>query len=101
MKNSNNRRKIKKLEISKKKKNPRTQSQIGLNSRVKDKIRKLYKLLREQDKKCWLIGDRCIDLLDNEGLSLGQIANLTNYSKTRISHFHLIQLSLVQYAYTA
>ncbi|HNT34280.1 MAG TPA: DNA methyltransferase [bacterium] len=38
---------------------------------------------------CWEIGDLCIELLDEHRLSLGQIAQFTDYSRTRVSHFHL------------
>ena len=84
MKKTSKEWKTKNLRISKAEK----QTQGRLNLIVRGKVKELCKLLKEQDKKCWLIGDLCIDLLDNERLSLGQIAQLTNYSKTRISHFH-------------
>ena len=85
MKKSDKRLKIAELGNSKNSKN----AGLSLKPRVRNKIHRLFKLLREQDTKCWAIGDMCIDLLDNDKLSLGQIANLTNYSKTRISHYHL------------
>lgn len=64
-------------------------SGTALNRIIVEKLKKLSSLLKQQDSKCWKIGDVCIDLLDNWGLSLGEISQRVNYSKTRISHFHL------------
>ena len=60
-----------------------------LSPKVLGKLKTLKKLLKQQDCKCWEIGDLCIELLDKYRLSLGQIAEFTDYSRTRISHFHL------------
>ena len=53
------------------------------------KLRTLRKMLSQQDNKCWEIGDLCIELIDDHRLSLRQIGESTDYSRTRISHFHL------------
>ena len=89
MKKSHKKCKTENLRISNNRKDPRKQPQMKLDARVRAKIRELATLLKDQDGKCWEIGDLVIDLMGNEYLSLGQIAQLTNYSKTRISHFHL------------
>ena len=56
---------------------------------VLSKLKTLRKMLRQQDNKCWEIGDLCIELIDDHKLSLRQIGEFTDYSRTRISHFHL------------
>ena len=89
MKKSHKKCKTENLRISNNRKDPRKQPQMKLDARVRVRIRELSRLLKDQDGKCWEIGDLCIDLLDNDHLSLGQIAALVNYSKTRISHFKL------------
>jgi len=56
---------------------------------VLTKLKKLKKLILEEDSKCWQIGDICIDLMETYRLSVRQISDYTDYSKARISHFHL------------
>lgn len=56
---------------------------------VLTKLKNLKALLKQQDGKCWEIGDLCIELIDEHRLSLRQIGEFTDYSRTRISHFHL------------
>jgi DNA modification methylase len=60
-----------------------------LDKEVLSKLLHLKWLIGQQDTKCWEVGDVCIDLLENNKISPGQIAQYTSYSKTRISHFHL------------
>lgn len=60
-----------------------------INSDVLSKFKLLKNLLKEQDTKCWEIGDLCIDLMDNHYIPLRVIAQNTNYSRARICHFHL------------
>ena len=60
-----------------------------LDPQTQSKLTTLKTLLVEQDGKCWEIGDLCIELIDEHGLSLAQIGAFTDYSRTRISHFHL------------
>lgn len=67
----------------------------SLSPMVLSKLKTLKKLLTQQDTKCWEIGDLCIELLDQHHLSLGQIAQFTDYSRTRISHFHLTARTFV------
>ncbi len=76
-------RKIKLVQNKKKKTSKK------LCSAVLKKLNKLNSLLKQQDSKCWQIGDMCIELMDNYYLSLKMIAEFTHYSKARISHFHL------------
>ena len=59
------------------------------NPEVDGKLKLLRKLLKEQDSKCWEIGDLCIDLMDNHYIPLREIADRASYSKARICHFHL------------
>lgn len=61
----------------------------GLTQSVLTKLKALRKMIHEQDHQCWEIGDLCIDLIDEDHLSLGQISDYVNYSRARISHFHL------------
>jgi DNA modification methylase len=56
---------------------------------VLNKLNSLKTLLKQQDGKCWEIGDLCIELIDEHRLSLRHIGEFTDYSRTRISHFHL------------
>jgi DNA modification methylase len=63
--------------------------QKRFTSEVVSKLKVLKKLLKEQDSKCWEIGDLCIDLMDNHYIPLRDIAKRTSYSKARICHFHL------------
>ena len=67
----------------------RRKSKNALAPKVRTKLRTLKKLLKQQDNKCWQIGDLCIELIDEYRLSLRQIGEFTDYSRTRISHFHL------------
>ncbi len=60
-----------------------------LHPEVQSKIKELKKLLRNQDSTCWVIGDACVELMDTYYLSLRDIGDATNYTKSRISHFHL------------
>lgn len=60
-----------------------------IDPQAQGKLTTLKKLINEQDRKCWEIGDLCIELIDEYGLSLAQIGGFTDYSRTRISHFHL------------
>ena len=56
---------------------------------VLSKLKTLKKLLKQHENQCWQIGDLCIELIDEHKLSLRQIGEFTDYSRTRISHFHL------------
>ena len=56
---------------------------------ILNKLNTLKSLLRQQDSKCWEIGDLCVELMNEHQISVGQISKFTDYSKTRISHFHL------------
>lgn len=69
--------------------NPGAGTKKCLSPKVLNKLRRLKKLLKQQDSKCWEIGDICIELIDRNRLSLRQISEFTNYSRARISHFHL------------
>ena len=60
-----------------------------ITPKVLTKLKTLKKLLNQQDNKCWEIGDLCIELIDDHTLSLRQIGGFTDYSRARISHFHL------------
>ena len=60
-----------------------------LDPKAQSKLKTLKTLLGEQDNKCWEIGDLCIELIDEYKLTLRQIGEATDYSRTRISHFHL------------
>jgi len=67
----------------------RRKSSKTIDPKVITKLKTLKKLLKQQDNKCWEIGDLCIELIDKHKLSLRQIGEFTDYSRTRISHFHL------------
>jgi DNA modification methylase len=60
-----------------------------LSPAVITKLKNLKTMLNQQDTKCWEIGDLCIELIDEHHLSLRQIGEFTDYSRARISHFHL------------
>jgi len=60
-----------------------------LHPEVQARLKQLEKLLEKQENTCWEIGDVCIELMDKYYLSLRQIGKATNYTKARISHFHL------------
>ena len=79
----------KKLSDSKQIVTVRRNSNKTLTLQVQTKLKTLKKLLNQQDNKCWEIGDLCIELIDEHRLSLRQIGEFTDYSRTRISHFHL------------
>jgi len=59
------------------------------SSNALNRLKRLKKLLKQQDSKCWEIGDICIELIGSNRLSLRQISEFTDYSRARISHFHL------------
>ncbi len=62
---------------------------IALKADAAKKLQKLKELLKKYESTCWQIGDLCIDLIDNYGLSLREIGDAVGYTKARISHFHL------------
>lgn len=64
-------------------------SRNPLHPEVQSKLKELKCLLKRQENTCWAIGDVCIELMDKYYLSLRQIGEATNYTKARISHFHL------------
>lgn len=67
----------------------RAETKKSISSKALNRLRRLKTLLKQQDSKCWEIGDICIELIDSNRLSLKQISEFTNYSRARISHFHL------------
>jgi len=74
---------------------PRKRKEKPLSPSVLRKLKTLKTLLKQQDSKCWEIGDLCIELLDEHHLSLRQISEFTGYSRARISHFHLTARTFV------
>ncbi len=53
------------------------------------KLKVLKELLAKHDLHCWKIGDVVAYLMDKKHLSLGDISIYVNYSRARLSHFHL------------
>ena len=56
---------------------------------IAGKVRKLARLLRQHDRRCWEIGDVVADLVGRHRLTLGIIAKRVGYSRARLSEFHL------------
>lgn len=95
MRNERNRGNHKKLKEIRTVTSPRIKQEKSLSPSVIRKLKTLKTLLNQQDSKCWEIGDLCIELLDEHRLSLRQISEFTDYSRARISHFHLTSRTFV------